>query len=429
VKDTKDVVACVLDFGMFIHVARRLGAEYKKVYYTTPCDDAFPRIKDWVIGDEYPEIEWVESWLDVVDEIDLAVCPDVGYSAEQRDLRRRGIAVWGCGDADALEVRRGLFLKTLGKTRLPMPKHQKVQGLTNLRLLLKNGGDKYIKVSTWRGDFETFHFRSMEEDGQTLAQWECKLGPLMELVSFYVFDPIETKIEGGCDGWNINGQWPKTFIQGFENKDKSYLMTFKDWYDLPEEIRVVNEEFGPILKQYNYRGMFSTEVRITEDGKSYFLDPTCRFASPVSQAQCDMIGNLGEIVWLGANGIMCEPEQKERFGVQAVFQCDRSEWTILKLPKLIERHVKVSYSCMVDGMVCVPPTEHGPSEIGWLCATGSTIERAIEDLKLYAREMPSGIEVRIDSLADLLKEIKEAEKQGMEFTNEPVPEPAIVTED
>jgi hypothetical protein len=416
-----------VDTGIFLHVARRLARDYKRVYYWTPWETPFPKLKDAVLGDGYEDIITPESIEEVVDECDLFVFPDIGYADLQVSLVERGKAVWGCRQADELEALRGKFLKVLATTDLPVPKFQKVTGITNLRLFISDKTNQFIKVSTYRGDFETFHFRSISEDGGTLDQWAVTLGPLKELMSFFVFEPIESEIEDGIDTWCIDGQWPKTIIHGMEAKDAAYIGTFQKLEDTPKEITCINKAFGPILAGYGYRGAFSTEGRITKEGETYFIDPTCRFPSPPSQCMCEMIGNFGEVIWGGANGICVEPEQKHKFGAQAIFKVDRDDWAMFKIPKELDPWVKISFSCKVDDMICVPPDKYGVEEIGWVVGCGDTIEEAIENLREHKDAMPDGCNVQFSAIADLLKEIQGAEEQGMPFADE-VPEPASVIE-
>ena len=47
-KDTQDVVACVVDFSMFLPVAVKLAEQFKKVYYSTPTEKGFQEIGDFV---------------------------------------------------------------------------------------------------------------------------------------------------------------------------------------------------------------------------------------------------------------------------------------------------------------------------------------------------------------------------------------------
>lgn len=171
------ITCCVVDNGLFIHVARRLSREYKKVYYWSPADRAFPTCRERCVGDGYPDIERVESIWDVKGECDLFVFPDIGFSGLQKELVSQGYPVWGCREGDALECNRGKFLKMLEGTDLPVPDYEMVKGLSKLTDYLKDKEDLYIKVSCIRGDFETFHWRSFGEDETLLCSAAVKPGP------------------------------------------------------------------------------------------------------------------------------------------------------------------------------------------------------------------------------------------------------------
>lgn len=425
-KETQEVVCCVIDTGTFLHIARRLAEEFHTVYYWTPFEADFIHFKDMVIGDGYGGIIRVESIEEVKPKCDLFVFTDIVYADLQCELASQGKAVWGCKQADALEARRGLFLETLQtETDLPVPKYQRIKGLTNLFLHLKDNPDRYIKVSTFRGDFETCHFRSIEEDHAMLDGWGVKLGPLREEFYFYVFEPIDTKVEDAVDTWCIDGQWPELVLHGFEAKDSAHLATWQKFGDLPPETRIVNEQFGPVLARYGYRSFFGTEVRITEEGESYFIDPTCRASSPPSQMMCEMAANLGEVVWKGANGILVDPVPTAQFGVQAIFNLKLNEWSVLRIPDHLDRWVKVPYSFKLNGKVCVPPDPAQP-QLGWVVAIGDSMPEAIETLRGHVEDMPEGIKVEFSSLADLLKEAHHAEEEGMKFSEDDIPDPETI---
>jgi hypothetical protein len=422
----KDITCCVVDNGIFIHVARRLAREYKKVYYWSPADRAFPVLRERCVGDGYPDIVRVEHPLQVKHECDLFVFPDIGHCHLQSELIEQGYPVWGARMGDSIEINRGKFIKELGKTSLPYAPNQTVKGITQLREFLKNEQDKYIKVSRIRGDFETFHWRSWEEDEVTLDKYAVLFGPLRDHLIFYVFDPIDSEIEDGIDAYCIDGKWPKTIIHGMECKDKAYLGTFQKFADCPPVMQQVNLAFGPILESYGYRSCFSSEVRITESGEGFFIDPTCRFGSPPSQVQMEMVANWGQIIWEGAHGNLVEMEPAAKFGVQCLLKFKRENWTVIPLPLTMDRWVKVSFSCMVDGDICVPPDTEDVQEIAWLVAVGDSIQETIDTLKAHAEELPDGICCEIPSMVDLIHEIEKAEEAGMEFTDQPVPDAAEV---
>ena len=142
----------------------------------------------------------------------------------------------------------------------------------------------------------------------------------------------------------------------------------------------------------------------------------------------ELFGNLGEIIWQGANGNCIEPDPTAKFGVQTVitWKGDKSCWRAAEIPASIEQWVKVNNACMIDGRIVQPPDDD-PS-FGWLVAIGDTIEEAIDTLKEHAVDLPDGLSVDVTSLAELLTEVHAAEAQDMPFTEQTVPKPSTVIE-
>ena len=427
-KKLSEITALIVDHGRFVHVARTLGKSFAKVYYTSPEERDCPLVREAYVGDGFPEIERVKSAWEVKDDCDLIVFPDLGFECMQRELRYQGIPVWGPGHASLLESHKGIFLEELENSGLPVAPHTVIQGLTNLKLHLKESDDKYVKIDFYRGDWETMHWTCWEEMSGELDSYAVRFGPLQEQIDFYVFDAIETEIEDGVDAYRVGGEWPKRILHGMECKDKSFIGTMQDLEEMPEEVRIVNEKFGPVLDKFTQGEpmKFSTEVRVTPEGESFFIDPTCRFGSPPSQGECLLIKNLAEIIYRGALGELVEPETEDEFLVQAfVSVCgERDEWKSIKLDEELDDHLKGGFCCQVDDKLCLPPiTEYHTSEVGYLCATGNTMKSAIESLRDLKDKLPCSIKCEFASLAELLKEIHEAEESGMEFTDQPVPEP------
>jgi hypothetical protein len=50
IKDPKDVVALVVDNGLFVELALKLSKTYKKVYYYVPWESAFAKMNLAKIG-------------------------------------------------------------------------------------------------------------------------------------------------------------------------------------------------------------------------------------------------------------------------------------------------------------------------------------------------------------------------------------------
>ena len=251
---------------------------------------------------------------------------------------------------------------------------------------------------------------------------------MKELITYYVFTPIKTDIEDGTDSYCVNSKWPSRCIHGMERKDKAYLCAIQDMDKVHHRVREVNDAFGPMLgSEFGMRGNFSTEVRMTED-KAYFIDPTIRWGSPPSQVQVDMIGNWPEIIWHGANGELVEPEEAEKgkiIGAQLRIMGDKEkeEWATLLLPDEVKPHVKSSFSCQINGVRRIAPNLM-ENWMGWLTATGETIEEVIDLLKERKELLPDGLDCDITPLANLLAEAAEAEVKGVSMTQQQLPEPA-----
>lgn len=421
-----NVVCAVIDNGLFLPIAQKLGEQFKHVYFWSPWEGVAPKMQHGLIGDGFENLERVPDIWGIKKKCDLFVFPDVGFSGLQRELVSQGYPVWGHHGSDELETKRGLFLEQLEEVGMLVPKYQVVTGITALKEHLRNEEDKWVKMSKWRGDWETFHWRDWKHDEAALDGYAYRFGPAKELMKFYVFDAIETDIEDGIDTYCIDGQFPKTVMHGIECKDRSYLCSVQAMEDIDERVRIVPEKFGPVLGSYGYRGFFSCEVRI-KDENSYFIDPTCRAASPPSQVMTELFENLGEIIWEGANGNLVEPEPTAQFGVQALIRADRDpdEWEVLDVPNEIRQWLKCGFACEIDGRICIPPHVLG-GMIGWLTATGDTMEDAIDNLKAYAKELPDGLDCDVDSLAKLLQQADEAAEQGITFTSQEIPKPEVV---
>lgn len=429
-KSLSDLVVTVVDHGIFPHVARRIAKDVKRVYYHTPADIAFPSIRTGLIGSGFPDIERADNLWDVAGETDLFVFPDIGFADIQNELIGQGKPVWGARYADRLETDRGEFLKTIADLGLDVPGFHVCGGWTELRGYLRDKEDKWVKINRWRGDMETLHWRDWNHDELTLDLLAFKLGPAKELLLFFVLDSIDTEIETGYDGYCIDGQFPALCIHGMEAKDKAYLGTMAKYEELPDQLLAVNKVFGPVLAAEGYRSFMSTEVRIAGES-AYFIDPTLRAGSPPSQLMTELFGNFTDIIWQGAQGHCIDPEPTALFGVQAILciKGDKTSWRAFEPPAEIEDDIKCGNCAMIDGKLCFPPDDSGDEMVGWLVATGDSIESAIDQLKERASQLPDGVECKFHTLVELLQEIELAEEVGVHFTDDPVPEPASVIED
>ncbi len=423
-KSISEVTACVVDHGLFPHIALCMAEQCEHVYYCGPVERVMRKAEDDVVGDGFKNITRIESVWQVDEDCDVFVFPDIGFRFEQKKLIRDGKAVFGHHGADVLEVNKGMFMHALEQLGMDVPPHEVVVGMDSLMDYLSQNEDKFVKVSKWRGDWETFHFRNVELDMDYIRGHPYNRSPLRSHIKFYVFDPIDSVIEDGIDSTCIDGRWPKKVLHAMEKKDKSLIGAMQDYSSIHESVREVNDIFGPYLgDKFGYRGPFSTEVR-----PPHFNDPTCRFGSPPSQLQTVLIKNLPEIIYRGALGEVVEPEYDDNVGAQVLITSDKEkdEWLTLGFDKALVPFVKSAFSCEVDGVNRIAPN---PLEnwAGWLVATGKSIKEVVENLMEKKDMLPDGFDCDITSMADLLRQLEDAKDEGVKIV-EPIPEPNIVVD-
>lgn len=424
-KDLSQVKACVIDKGQFPFLADLLGRSMDKVWYANPsAETAFPKLRDGSIGRGFETFTYTPDFWKIKNQCDLFVFPDVGFTGLQAELQSQGFSIWGQNGQDILETDRGRFIEKLTELGLEVVPHVVIKGMENLRVHLRDKEDKYIKVSKWRGDWETFHWRNWTSDSGELDQKAYLLGPLKEILTFYVFDSIPTDVEDGIDTHCIDGALPKLVMHAMEWKDKGFLAAMQKLSDVDEGMQTALRGFAATLE--GYRQFLSTEARLVDE-QTYFIDPTMRAGSPPSQLQCELVGNLAQIIWSGANGELVEPEPTANFAVQCLISCDREpdETVTLEIPKSIRPYVKSSFSLEYEGNILIPPNHLGHMT-GWLVACGDTIQEAIDTLKERREELPCGVDCDVMALAHLLEEAQEAKKLGVEITEQTIPEPEVV---
>lgn len=428
-KDPKDITALVFDHGLFLPLAQKLAETYKRVLYHTPWEQSFPTLDKCIIGDGFDRVEWCGDIWKVKKDVDLFIFPDIQHAGLQQELKDQGCAVWGSGSADTLEMNREKFHRVLGEVGLEVPVFERIMGVTALGKHLRDKTDKIIKISKYRGSFETGKWRNWAVDEGLINSFAVRFGPARELVPFLVFDPIDTEIELGCDTFNVRGQWPDKMIQGYENKDAGFLCAVRPTEKMPEQVREVLDAFGPVLGEHGYANSFSMEIRVQDD-KSYFIDPCCRFPMPPTSSKLELWSNLSLVILAGAHGELVQPETSAPFSAECAvkLKMEKGEWGCIQIPPELEQWLKCSNCCNVDGVTGFPPLEFRDDTIGWLVATGDTIKETLATLVERVGLLPAGLDVNLMPLVELLEQIHAAEAQGIEFTPQEVPEPESVLE-
>lgn len=376
---------CVVDNigGAYLPAALALSRFFGRTYYYAVTQNPFPRLANEVPGLGYDEIIVINEFWNRLDEFDIVIFTDIYFSDWGKALRKMGKMVWGGTDAEELENDRKLFKQELKNAVLPVAPTSFIKGVKNLKEFLRDKEDKWIKISYYRGEAETFHHIDFKHSELQLDQMIYTLGPLESELEFLVEDPIISVCEAGYDGWTINGEFSDNSICGFEIKNKAYVGKRTTYDELPKPVKYVNERFKDILKKYNHTGFYSTEIRCTENETYYFTDPCVRLGSPPSNTYLDMISNWDEIIFGGCNGKVIEPEFVADYGVEIILKSNwvNDNYLPITFPEEYKDNIKLKGSFIKDEQYYIIPfkwTGFEMSEIGSVVVVGDDLELCME---------------------------------------------------
>src|SRR5215472_14367221 len=401
---------CVYDHGLFLHLARVLSKDFHRVLYYVPWESGYPRSNIPRIGDGFPEIERVLSPWPYYDESDVWCFPDCYEGELQQHLVNMGKPVWGCKRGEFLELDRPASKEHSKNLAIDIGNYAVVTGTDELRDYLKTHNDVYMKLSAYRGDTETMHVPNFDAAEIQLDELDRNLGAKKKVMEFVVEDAINGALEVGWDGYVIDGRFPKNAILGVEMKDKAYVGKTMRYERLPENVKDVNAKLAPTLKKVGYRGFMSTELRCTDDGKAYLIDPCARMGSPPGELYGIWISNIGEIIWEGSQGILVEPDYTAKYGAMVLLLSDwaDSNWQQVEFPAKYKDNVKLRNYCIIDGTRYVIPQWTGMPEIGAVVAVGDSARAAMDQVRAIADEVHGhSIEKPCDALDDALRDLKE----------------------
>ena len=421
-KDPKDVVALVVDNGLFVEIAIKLAQTYKKVYYYVPWESAFAKMNLGMIGTGLEGIEVVDSiYGPHFDEVDLFVFPDIYFGYEQEMLVKMGKKVWGSRTGECLELQREGMKDILKALDLPVGKYTHVKGMANLRAFLKENEDVYVKIDKFRGTFETFHAPNYKEVEPKLDEVEYKIGAFKHTIEFTCEECLPDRVEVGTDCWAItddNGvcHYPEHTISGIEIKDVGFASIFKKFDDIPEVVTRFNTRVKPVLAAYDWRGFMSTEVRVGKDMKPYMIDLCARAPSPPNELYQEQYSNLADCVWAGANGIVIEPEAVAKYGAEIMLHSSWADsgWQPISFPEELRDMVKLRNATKIDGVYYAIPQACGLPEVGAVIGLGDTLQEALDNAVENAEQVTGYyLEAKLGAIDNIKEECEKLDELGL----------------
>ena len=385
----------IIESGGYHSFALCLAEKFGTVYYYTPWKNAFPSMADAVVGSEWEDGEMLDTFdglplvriknmFDVVNEVDCIVCPDTYNGDLQEFFREQGKAVFGSFAGEDLELDRWLAREIFEEHKIDLSDAKRIVGIDALKKYLEKQKDKkWVKISSYRKEFETFAHKDWFNTEIKLDQLAYKLGPLKHITEFIVESDLPDMNETGFDGFFVDGEFPDKTLAGCEIKGVSYAGKIYNYKDLPEEVTAVNDGLKPILAKVKYQGAISSEIR--SDGKKhYLLEPTCRLPSPPNELYQNMYLNLPEMVWEISNGRMPEIETKDKYGLELVLNTNWQDEQATHIPVSFDekyrKNIKLKNPIKIDGnYYCL--LINGISEVGSIVATGNDLQACKKEIE------------------------------------------------
>jgi hypothetical protein len=403
---TKSVAVC--DNGIFSALAETLSASFGKVYYTSPWVSAFPSSAHTEIGEGFPGFERVNDIWEIVDDVDLFVFPDIFQGPLQEYLAGKGKRVFGSRNGDELENYRDESKTHFKELDIPQGPYEVVKGMSALRRYIKSRGDEklWIKINLTRGDTETFSIESYDLAKNRLDKLEADLGPVAEAMKFVVEDNLPETIDIAIDTHCIDGKYPSHTLLGTEEKGEAYVCAAKDWAEMPPLLVDIYDKLGPTLEKFQYRNFLSLECRC--QGKNILLgDPCARAGSPPFELQLNMLTNLPEILWEGADGKMVEPKYAARYGFELIVHSDWADKNplLLEFPDKYSEQIKLRYAAQFGDQNWIMPQGGGP-RVAAIVTTGDDLEGCFEEAQEISKTLKGyKLEVFTRAIPELRKNI------------------------
>jgi hypothetical protein len=413
--DLSKKTCLVYDRGLYVFAAQRLGQAFKKVYYYMPDAATYPTSDKDDIGTGLPEIERIYNFWQYLDKADLIFFPDCYDWEFQEYLRSKGYRVFGAGRSEELEMNKAKFYKLLKKLSMPVSPYTIITGVDNAIKYLEDKTNKWLKpaVSYYRGDFETTHYANKYQSESWFLDLKTRLGKRCDKLEIIIQDPIDAVCEVGYDGFCVDGNYPKNCMCGYEVKDKGYIG--KIFAETPKIVKEVNFKMSPVFKKLGYRGNYSTELRITKDGKAFFTDPTCRLPSPPSELMLKMYTNYPEAVFRIAEGKDPQLQFADTYGAAIMLMSDWNEKHELcvEFPQPLSDYIALKNQFKVGDRYYIVPNNNS-GFFGAVVATGKSIKEATNKCVTVIKEIKAqGLEIDSSIFDECQKQIDSGKQFGV----------------
>lgn len=317
-----------IDTNIGLDHALGLAKSGFNVWYSVIHSRAFPNLIDEINGYGFNEIKKVWDWGEGLENgCETIVFADSGFGALADWLRLEGYDVFGAdGNTERLELDRVFFKKIMDKLGIKTPAYYIAKGVEEAKKIVKEKGEKYVKVSRFRGAVETFKAHDEREIETKIKTSDFAM--FGDIATFVLEEPVgDGFIEIGFDALFNGERFLDIVFDTIEKKGEGNITFAREidkspWY-------TILKKFEPYLRKNGYRGFFCAEG--FWNGKDiYVIDITPRFAYICSYAYPRMIENYGDVIVNVAKGKDVEIKLKTKVSVQISAYTDVMKWKEVK---------------------------------------------------------------------------------------------------
>ncbi len=365
----------VIDTNIGLDHALGIAKGGYETYFAVVHGQAFPKIESEINGYGFSEIKKIWDWAEALEKgVKVIVFTDSGFGYLADWLRDKGYAVFGADDkSERLELDRVYFKKVMERYDIPTPSYDIVKGIDGVVRVIKEKGMRFVKISRFRGDVETFGTDSPEDAEQILRQ--SKLAMFDDAITFVLEEPMNKDkfVEIGIDAF-FNG---KEFLSVvFDTVELKWIGNFtmvrniedSPWYDVLKKLE-------SYLAKNGYRGMFAMEG-FWDGDKVYVTDPTPRWPYVCSYAYSRLIENFADVVVGVSKGEDIDIKTVAKFSVQLPVYTDEAEkWKEIKSENW--ERTALRHSVKVKDKIWWVPVEH--NVVATAIGLGNSIDDAIDD--------------------------------------------------
>jgi hypothetical protein len=381
------------DAGIFTDIAASLADGGKnEVILTSPWQTVYPQRKDHAPGVGIKGLKKEDAhgnpllFWDHVADADCIFNFDVGANDQIAFLRKLypKKSTWGSGKGERIEADRIFLKKLIDALDLDQVPHVIIKGVTALKQHIKKNPNKYVKINLWRGDMESFHAVSEEDNRADFLKLELTLGPNAESTLFIVEDMIKAKAEIGYDGFFAGTDYADKCFCGIECAKNLYIAKVFDYDELPTPIHDTMEALAPVLEKVDYRGAISTEERMVSLKEHYLIDVCSRLPSPLSALYPEFINNWPEFVYQTGLGKACPLDIDVKYvGAFALSSMrGKDEYLPIKVKESDRDKIKFQSVTMHDGKYS---GVKGNEIIATIVAGGDSKEEVLNKIKEYSK--------------------------------------------